>query len=84
MTMWPGARVPWLPGLGLGPRLAAVLATPPGPGPWACSLGRLGLFLGKGWGSGAGFRCSKVNGREREQMAGGLHTQRVLLGAGYF
>lgn len=47
-------------------------AMPPVPSLWACSLGRLGLFLGLGWGSGAGFRCSNVNRRKREQMAGGF------------
>lgn len=47
-------------------------AMPPVPGLWACSLGRLGLFLGLGWGSGAGFRCSNVNRRKQGQMAGGF------------
>lgn len=42
------------------------------PSLWAWSLGRLGLFLGLGWGSGAGFRCSSVNRRKRGQMAGGF------------
>lgn len=52
--------------------LTVELAMPPVPSLWACSLGRLGLFLGLGWGSGAGFRCSNVNRRKQGQMAGGF------------
>lgn len=44
------------------------------PAPGACSLGKLGLFLGLGWSSGAGFRCSNVNRRKWEQMAGGFQS----------
>lgn len=52
--------------------LTVELAMCPVPSLWGCSLGRLGLFLGTGWGSGAGFRCSNVNRRKREQMAEGF------------
>lgn len=58
----------------LGPCLTAGLALLLAPGPWDLFLGQAGAIFGIGLGLWAGFRCSNVNRRKREQMAGGFQS----------
>lgn len=58
----------------LGPCLTAGLALLLAPGPWDLFLGQAGAIFGIGLGLWAGFRCSNVNRRKWEQMAGGFQS----------